>query len=88
MDLQQSAAPLPFPWPAVLRPSLLVGGFTTGDTLAVKLDLDTGTIQWLRNGEEYGPVEAVNGEEFFPSVSLDSPGEAVTLAYYCGPVTL
>lgn len=73
---------------AVLRPSLLVGGFTTGDTLAVQLDLDLGTMQWLRNGEEYGPMEVVSGEEFFPSVSLDSPGEAVTLAYYCGPVTL
>ena len=65
-----------------------LGGYTTGDTIGIKLDLEEHTIQWTRNGENYGPPENIHGEEFFPSFSLDSPGEALTLAYYCGPAIL
>jgi hypothetical protein len=68
--------------------TLLLGGYTTGDTIAVLLDVDAGTIQWMKNGEDYGHVEQLDGEIFYPSVSLDSPGESVTLAYYCGPAVL
>ena len=73
---------------SVSQDILLLGGYTTGDTIAVLLDIDAGTIQWMKNGEEYGNVEQLNGEVFFPSVSLDSPGESITLAYYCGPAVL
>ena len=60
------------------------GGYTTGDTIAVKLDFDAGTIQWLRNGEEYGEPSQLQDDVYYPSVSLDSPGESVTLAFYAG----
>lgn len=60
------------------------GGYTTGDTIAVKLDFDAGTIQWLRNGEDYGEPAQIQDDILYPSVSLDSPGESVTLAFYAG----
>ena len=77
-----------FPLCPVSQDTLLLGGYTTGDTIAVLLDVDAGTIQWMKNGEDYGHVEQLDGEIFYPSVSLDSPGESVTLAYYCGPAVL
>lgn len=60
------------------------GGYTTGDTIAVKVDFDAGTIQWLRNGEDYGEPAQLQDDVLYPSVSLDSPGECVTLAAYSG----
>lgn len=60
------------------------GGYTTGDTIAVKVDFDAGTIQWLRNGEDYGEPAQLQDDILYPSVSLDSPGESVTLAAYYG----
>jgi len=60
------------------------GGYTTGDTVGIKLDLDMGTVQWLRNGEDFGEPAQIQDGVYFPSVSLDSPGEGVTLAFYAG----
>jgi len=60
------------------------GGYTSGDTVGVKLDFDAGTIQWLRNGEDYGEPAQLQNDVVYPSVSLDSPGEGVTLAFYAG----
>lgn len=65
-----------------------VGGYTSGDTIALKLDFDRRKIQWMKNGENYGGPVAFTADVLYPSVSLDSPGEAVSLVYYAGPLAL
>ena len=65
-----------------------MGGYTNGDTITVLLDFDSHTIQWLKNGTGYGSSVTFNDTVLYPSVSLDSPGEAVSLIYYAGPISL
>ena len=45
-------------------------------------------LQWMKNGEDYGGKISFDADVLHPSVSLDSPGEAVTLVYYTGPVAI
>lgn len=74
----------------MVQETIYLGGYGMGDTLSIKLDFDTRQIQWLKNGEPYGERIVFESEctPLYPSVSLDSPGEGVTLAYYTGPVAL
>lgn len=68
--------------------TIFLGGYGLADTISVQLDFDSSTLQWLKNGEAYGGKVRIEEDVLFPSVSLDSPGEGVTLAYYTGPLTL
>lgn len=74
----------------MVQETIYLGGYGLGDTVAVMLDFDTRQIQWLKNGENYGGKVSFENEQcpLYPSVSLDSPGEGVTLAYYTGPLAL
>ena len=63
--------------------SIFSGGYTTGDVISVQLDMYTHEISWFKNGEIYGSPMIINGTELFPSISLDSPLEEVSvLALY------
>ena len=67
----------------IARDSIFLGGYTKGDTIAVKLDCVKHEMQWTKNGESYGkPVSVSSLGPLWPCVSLDSPGEAVSLVYY------
>lgn len=70
--------------------TIYLGGYGTFDTIGVQVDFDTLQIQWLKNGEPYGGRVFFDQDQcpLYPSVSLDSPGEGVTLAYYTGPLAL
>ncbi|KAI6651213.1 hypothetical protein LOD99_5360 [Oopsacas minuta] len=59
--------------------SIFSGGYTTGDVISVQLDMKDGEIFWFKNGEKYGSPMIINGNELFPSISLDSPLEEVSL---------
>lgn len=72
----------------MVHETIFLGGYAPGDTIAVLLDFDKRQILWTKNGEEYGSAVGFDTDVLYPSVSLDSPGEAVTLAYYKGPVAL
>lgn len=74
----------------MVQETIYLGGYGTGDTIGVQLDFDMRHIQWLKNGEMYGGKVSFEYEQcpLHPSVSLDSPGEGVTLAYYTGPLAL
>ena len=74
----------------MVQDTIYLGGYSIGDTIAVQLDFDMRQIQWLKNGEVYGGKVSFESEQcpLYPSVSLDSPGEGVTLAYYTGPLAL
>ena len=67
---------------SIIHESIYVGGYTTGDTISVRVDFDEQEITWMKNGEPYGTPVAFPGGPLWPSVSLDSPGEAVSLLYY------
>lgn len=63
--------------------SIFSGGYTTGDVISVQLDMNIREISWFKNGENYGTPMMVNGNELYPSISLDSPLEEVSvLALY------
>ncbi len=66
----------------IARDSIFLGGYGRGDTIGVKLDCDNNEICWTRNGEAYGKPVSISSGPLWPSVSLDSPGEAVSLIYY------
>ena len=66
----------------MMRESIFLGGYSTGDTIGVKVDFDSKEIQWTRNGEDYGSNITFSADVLYPSVSLDSPGEAVSLLFY------
>jgi len=74
----------------MVQETIYLGGYGTGDTIAVEVDFDLCQIQWLKNGEAYGGRVSFEQEQcpLHPSVSLDSPGEGVTLAYYTGSLAL
>lgn len=66
----------------MLHEGIYIGSYTKGDTIGIKVDFETKEIHWTKNGEDYGKPVKFNGEAIWPSVSLDSPGEAVSLLYY------
>lgn len=74
----------------MVQETIYLGGYGVSDTIAVQLDFDMRQIQWLKNGEVYGGRVSFELDQgsLYPSVSLDSPGEGVTLAYYTGPLAL
>lgn len=72
----------------MVHETIFLGGYSVGDTIAVKVDFDHKHIQWMKNGEDYGTREPFEADVLYPSASLDSPGEGVTLAYYTGPLVL
>lgn len=74
----------------MVQETIYLGGYGVGDTIAVQVDFDMCQIQWLKNGEVYGGRVSFELDQcpLYPSVSLDSPGEGVTLAYYTGPLAL
>ena len=71
----------------MVQETIFLSGFGAGDTIAIKLDFDMREIYWLKNGEPYGNRVMFDEDTVFhPSVSLDSPGETVSiLYYYCEP---
>lgn len=74
----------------MVQETIYLGGYAIGDTISIQLDFDIRQMQWLKNGELYGGKVSFEDEvlPLFPSISLDSPGEGVTLAYYTGPIAL
>ena len=74
----------------MVQETIYLGGYGMGDTISVLVDFDIRQIQWMKNGEAYGGKVSFANDmlPFYPSVSLDSPGEGVTLAYYTGPIAL
>ena len=68
--------------------TIFLGGYSPGDTIALKLDFDSRQLHWLKNGEEYGGKVPFESDVFHPSVSLDSPGEGVSIVYYTGTTEL
>ena len=62
--------------------SIFLGGYGKGDTIGVKLDCERNEISWTKNGEPYGDSVSIPEKPVWPSISLDSPGEAVSLVYY------
>lgn len=74
----------------MVQETIYLGGYGKGDTISVQLDLDARQMQWMKNGDLYGGKVSFAEEllPIYPSVSLDSPGEGVTLAYYTGPIAL
>ena len=71
---------------SIAHESIFLGGYTSGDTIGIKLDFSTGKIQWTRNGHDYGSVVKCRWSPVWPSVSLDSPGECVSLVYYTNTI--
>lgn len=67
---------------SIAHESIYLGGYTSGDTIGIKLDFTNGQIEWTKNGKEYGSSVKYHWCPVWPSVSLDSPGETVSLAYY------
>ena len=59
--------------------SIFSGGYTTGDVISVQLDMNNREISWFKNGEIYGSPMIISGSELFPSISLDSPLEEVSI---------
>eukprot|EP00118_Oscarella_pearsei_P025326 m.307992 g.307992 ORF g.307992 m.307992 type:complete len:239 (+) comp43210_c0_seq1:204-920(+) len=61
-------------------------GYDTGDIISVRLDMDTRTVQWLKNGKTFQnePEFSLYADEVYPSVSLDNPKEQVSLLSYFG----
>ena len=72
----------------MVQETIFLGGYGQGDTISVKVDFDARELQWLKNGQDYGGKVFFEPGPLYPSVSLDSPGEAVTMAYYTGTVVL
>lgn len=74
----------------MVQETIYLGGYGYSDTIGVQVDFDMHQIQWLKNGEPYGGRVSFEPElcPLYPSVSLDSPGEGVTLAYYTGSLAL
>ena len=72
----------------MVQETIYLGGFAPADTIAVRLDFDRKDLQWFKNGVEYGSHVGFEADTLYPSVSLDSPGEGVSLVYYAGPVAL
>lgn len=72
----------------IAEDTIFLSGFVSGDTLSMKLDFDTKQLQWLKNGELYGGKVKFQSDILHPSISLDSPGEGVSLVYYKGPVAI
>lgn len=72
----------------MVQETIFLGGFGLGDTISMKADFDMKQLQWMKNGEDYGGKISFDADVLHPSVSLDSPGEAVTLVYYTGPVAI
>lgn len=68
--------------------TIFLGGFAPGDTIALKVDFDMRQLQWLKNGEDYGGRVPFESDILHPSVSLDSPGEGVSIVYYTGPTAI
>ena len=73
---------------SMAQDTIFMGGYTVGDTITVLLDFDNHTLQWLKNGATYGSSVILEDSVLYPSVSLDSPGEGVSLVYYAGPISL
>ena len=72
----------------MVQETIFLSGYGPGDTIGVKLDFDTRELYWLKNGELYGGRVSLDEDTIFhPSVSLDSPGESVSILYYSGPIT-
>ena len=73
----------------MVQETIFLSGYGTGDTIGMKADFDTRELFWLKNGEPYGSrVSFVEDAVFHPSVSLDSPGESVSIVYYSGPTAI
>lgn len=66
----------------IAHDSIFLGGYGRGDTIGMKLDCDKHVMCWTKNGEDYGKPVTFPSGPVWPSVSLDSPGEAVSLIYY------
>lgn len=66
----------------MVHEGVYVGGYGRGDTIGLKVDFDSKEIQWTKNGEDYGNPVAFTSSPIWPSISLDSPGEGVSLLYY------
>lgn len=66
----------------MLHERVYIGGYTKGDIIGLKVDFESKEIHWTKNGIPYGTPVTFTGESIWPSVSLDSPGEAVSLLYY------
>lgn len=73
----------------MVQETIFLSGYGSGDTIAVKLDFDVRELHWLKNGEPYGGRVMFDDDTVFhPSVSLDSPGEGVSVLYYRGPTAI
>ena len=73
----------------MVQETIFLGGYGAGDTIGMKVDFDMREIYWRKNGEPYGNRVTFDEETvFYPSVSLDSPGESVSILYYYGPTAI
>lgn len=73
----------------MVQETIFLSGYGSGDTIAVKLDFDVRELHWLKNGEPYGGRVMFDDDTVLhPSVSLDSPGEGVSVLYYRGPTAI
>lgn len=73
----------------MVQETIFLSGYGAGDTIAMKVDFDTRELYWLKNGEPYGNRVSFDEDTILhPSVSLDSPGEAVSIVYYSGPIAI
>lgn len=73
----------------MVHETIFLSGYSTGDTIGLKLDFDMRELYWLKNGETYGNCVRFDEDTIFhPSVSLDSPGESVSILYYSGPTAI
>lgn len=73
----------------MVQETIFLSGYGGGDTIGIKLDFDMRELYWCKNGEPYGGrVTFDENMIFHPSVSLDSPGESVSILYYSGPIAI
>ena len=73
----------------MVQETIFLSGYGTGDTIGMKLDFHTRELYWLKNGETYGNRVTFDEDTILhPSVSLDSPGESVSVVYYSGPTAI
>ena len=73
----------------MVQETIFLSGYGAGDTIGIKLDFDMRELYWVKNGEPYGGRVSFDEDTIFhPSVSLDSPGESVSLLYYSGPTAI
>ncbi|CAI8021894.1 hypothetical protein GBAR_LOCUS12896 [Geodia barretti] len=73
----------------MVQETIFLSGYGAGDTIGMKVDFDARELYWLKNGEPYGSRVSFDEDTVFhPSVSLDSPGETVSIVYYSGPIAI